>query len=83
MGGRDRASRTVRIEFGVADIDIDLSCVTRSRRKAGPGTVRTESDDRREVVARPIEGSARVEDAGEVLIKEVRVPAMTVVSSWR
>ena len=82
IGGRDRASNTVRIDVDAADIDIDRSCVVRSRRKAGPlGIVRAESDDRRVVVVAAIEWSTRVEEAGEVLMRDKRVFAKTAVSS--
>lgn len=83
MSGRERASNTVRIEFEVEDIDKVLSCVMWSRRDGGPGTVRTESEERREAAAGPRKWSTRVDEAGEELARDEREPAMRVVSSCR
>lgn len=81
MGGRERLSIRVRIEFEVEDMDRVLSCVTRSRRNARPGTVRAESEERR--TAKPTECSTRVDEAGEELARDEREPAFRAVSSWR
>lgn len=83
MGGRERASNTVRIEFEVEEMDKDLSCVVRSRRKGGLGTVRAESEEHREVTAWPMKWSTRIDEAGEELARDEREPAMRAVSSWR
>jgi hypothetical protein len=80
MDGRERVSNTVRIEFEVEDMDRDLSWVVWSRRK-GPGTVRVESEERRDVTAAPMKWSTRVEEAGEELARDEREPAMRAVSS--
>ena len=79
MGGRERTSNTVRIEFEVEDMDKVLSCAIRSRRDVRPGTVRVESQDR--LAARPVAWSTRVDEAGEELARDEREPALRAVSS--
>lgn len=82
MEGRERASNTVRIEFEVEDTDKDLSAGW-SRRNRGPGMVRAESEERRDVLAGPMKWSTRVDEAEEELPRDEREPGMRAVSSWR
>ena len=83
MGWRERASSTVRIEFEVEEMDKVLSCVVRSRRNGGLGTVRAESEEHRDVTAGPMKWSTRVDEAGEEFARDEREPAIRAVSSWR
>lgn len=77
----------VRAWVVVADMERERSCVVRSlRRPAGRGSVRDDSEERREVEGPAVdefEWSAQVEDAGEWVSVSGMAFWVTAVSSWR